>query len=177
MLCASPKVDISSKPTNSKDNHTESKKKEEKKKHKWITCQKQHKHTYTQFLSLSLFLSLSHTHTHTHTDAALSVSKQVFLSITQTAPSCVCQCYVKLLNSGTTSLVFTEMRLYVSLHCQSAVKEKEIEGTRKNKSSWKCSKIARKGATEHWNKPVWYSVQFQAGPKAQQAWEKHNQTE
>ncbi len=167
MLCASPKVDIISKPTNSKDNHTESKK---KKKHKWITCQKQHKHTYTPFFSLSL------SHTHTHTDAVLSVSKQVFLSITQTAPSCVCQCYVKLLNSGTTSLVFTEMRLYVSLHCQSTVKEKEIEGTRKNKSFWKCSKIARKGATEHWNKPVWYSVHFQAGPEAQEAWEKHNQS-
>lgn len=72
-------------------------------------------HIYTVFLSFFLILSPVFL---THTDTVLSVSKQVFLSITQTAPSCVCQCCVKLLNSGTTSLVFTEMHYYVSVHCQ-----------------------------------------------------------
>lgn len=36
------------------------------------------------------------------------------------------------------------------------------------------SKIARKWATECWNKQIWYSVQFQAGPEARQAGDKHN---
>lgn len=62
------------------------------------------------------------------------------------------------------------------------VKEIEIEGTRKKKkerktNGWKCSKIARKGATEHQNKPVLYSVQYQARQEAQEAWEKSSQSE
>lgn len=118
MLCASPKVDISSKPTNSKDNHTE---------------KNTDTHTYTHKLPKA---------TQTHRDGSLlshivlSVSKQVFLSITQTAPSCVCQCYVKLLNSGTTSLVFTEMCLCVSLHCQAESKGKRLQGGKKIVKLW-----------------------------------------
>lgn len=83
-------------------------------------------HTYSCFFCFFV-KSLSHT--------VLSVSKQVFLSVTQTAPSCVCQCYVKLLNSGTTSHEFTEMRLYVSLYCQAQSKRKRLRarGEKKKK--------------------------------------------
>lgn len=53
-------------------------------------------------------------------------------------------------------------------------KKKEIKKERKKESYWMGSKIARKCATECWNKQIWYSVQFQAGPEARQAGDKHN---
>lgn len=111
MLCASPKVDISSKPTNSKDNHRE-------------------KNTHTHNLPKA---TQTHRASSLLSHIVLSVSKQVFLSITQTAPSCVRQCYVKLLNSGTTSLMFTEMCLCVSLHCQAESKGKRLHGGKEKK--------------------------------------------
>lgn len=83
MRCVSLKVDISSKPPTQKRTTQRVKKREKKNTNEQVAKSKQNTHT--------LF-----THTHialvTHTNTALSVPKQLFLSVTQTAPSCFCQC-------------------------------------------------------------------------------------
>lgn len=102
----------------------------EKRKTQKVAISKINTQSHISFLSLTLsFLPL------TNTEAPPSVSKYIFLSITQTPPSCVCQRSVKLLNSGTTSVMFTEMRKHVSPHCQRdrdwGHKERKEKGKRK----------------------------------------------